>query len=242
MKPIGVKISQPCSQNPDNFQKTKSGGFCHSCQNEVIDFRKMSKEETLDFIHQNPENSCGMFRNDHLSKISRPKKRSLGALWVITTLGFLGFSVPSFSQSLDQTKTEQGIPQKVISSKKTAENPSRLISGKIYSGDDKKPLPRAYVQIKGLDNWIEADMEGNFSFEVPEKFKRGKIELTVSFIGFLQITKKIKVKDLPQSLGNIYLPIDNTPLGPYGAIYPKKSKWGKLMALFGYDRTTKSNV
>ena len=44
---FSISIKSPCQENFESFEPTQKGGFCDSCQKEVIDFTKMSSQEIL---------------------------------------------------------------------------------------------------------------------------------------------------------------------------------------------------
>ena len=43
--PMIISVKKPCTEKFKNFIKTARGGFCDSCQEEVIDFTSMSPIE-----------------------------------------------------------------------------------------------------------------------------------------------------------------------------------------------------
>jgi hypothetical protein len=238
MKRLLIQIKNPCSENPSNFIPTQSGGFCSSCQKEVIDFRKMSKEEVLAFIQQNPQNKCGIFRHEHLATDQTKKSpRRLGPLWIMATLGLLGLSLPAQSQPISPSKIEQKIRLAEVPSVKKPADPNRMIKGKIFSGDDKLTLPGVRVLIKGTKVGVLSNENGEFEIEIPESFRKKKIELIISFIGFQRVEMKIKLKEIPLEIKDIYLPIDDSILGPYGVITPKISTWRSLLAFLGFEES-----
>ena len=61
------------------------------------------------------------------------------------------------------------------------------ISGKVTGGDDGLGIPRANITIKGTNEGVAADLEGNYTIKVPNE----KATLVFSFIGY--ITQEIKV-------------------------------------------------
>ena len=81
--PINLNIKTPCQENFNNFTPTKDGGFCGSCQQEVIDFTTMNTEEIISYFkNRNTQNTCGRFKNSQLKSFSNnthvKKKVSLG--------------------------------------------------------------------------------------------------------------------------------------------------------------------
>ena len=61
------------------------------------------------------------------------------------------------------------------------------ISGKVTGGDDGLGIPRANITIKGTNEGVAADLEGNYTIKVPNE----KATLVFSFIGY--VTQEIKV-------------------------------------------------
>lgn len=47
-KSLHISVKQPCSENFANFKRTERGGFCNSCQKEVVDFTKLSDLEIVE--------------------------------------------------------------------------------------------------------------------------------------------------------------------------------------------------
>ncbi|MCB0847413.1 MAG: hypothetical protein KDE26_29385, partial [Bacteroidetes bacterium] len=58
---INLTITKPCSEQFENFQPTHAGGFCQSCQKEVIDFTQMSDREILLYFENRSQKTCGRF-------------------------------------------------------------------------------------------------------------------------------------------------------------------------------------
>jgi hypothetical protein len=79
-------------------------------------------------------------------------------------------------------------------------------SGIIISGEDKSPLPGAYVLMKNQADGSEqeslTDGEGRFRME---KLKKGAYEMTVSFLGFQDLKQSIEIIETRTSLGQIEL-------------------------------------
>ena len=48
-----LSIQNPCAEKFEDFRPTPAGGFCQSCQKEVIDFTKMTDQELIDYYNQN---------------------------------------------------------------------------------------------------------------------------------------------------------------------------------------------
>jgi hypothetical protein len=66
----------------------------------------------------------------------------------------------------------------------------RYITGKVYSEDDKEPVPFVTVLLKGTSNGTQTDMDGNFRIKIPF----GNPVLQFSFLGFK--TKEIETEGI----------------------------------------------
>lgn len=73
---------------------------------------------------------------------------------------------------------------------------SKTVSGTVFSSEDNLPLPGATVVVKGggLTIGTSTDMDGVFSFDVPED----ATTLVVSFIGFL--SQEVEISELPKTI------------------------------------------
>ena len=66
-----LNIDNPCHEQWESFIPTASGGFCASCQKNVIDFSQMSESQLVAFFRDrlnSSQNLCGRFREDQLRK------------------------------------------------------------------------------------------------------------------------------------------------------------------------------
>lgn len=230
-----ISIPKPCSENPSNFTPTSKGGFCNSCQKEVLDFRGMSNTEVLDFIQKNSGKTCGIFRPNQLEvQEIPPRKVSFPGLWAFGFLGFLGLAIPAEAQTTFKPRTE-----KVFGEKNDplpldpTEAQNKTIKGRIirYYFKDKEPIPGALVQIKGQKSGVSTDIDGYFELEISDSLVNQKNSLIVSFIGFK--VKEVIFYDtqLPLQLGEIEIEEDeNMILGE--VIYIKPTLRQKVKGIF----------
>jgi hypothetical protein len=104
---IKITIPEPCSQNWQNLTIVEKGRFCASCEKVVIDFRKMSNNELLDYFKNHQGNVCGNFNPIQTDRLILPlenaSKTSRFAKFFASILGiFLSFNAKS--QSVDSTQ------------------------------------------------------------------------------------------------------------------------------------------
>ncbi|TDQ17532.1 carboxypeptidase-like protein [Algoriphagus boseongensis] len=228
-----IRIPSPCSQNPKNFTPSNLGGFCQACQKEVVDFRKMNQQEVLEFITENPSKSCGIFKKSQVFDLSEPQKtKKLGLFWIVTALGILGFSLPSSGVNqgfLDPTKTEISLENYFP---KKGSSISKVLKGRVFSGEDKQALPTTTILIKGTTIGVHTNLKGEFELVIPDSIAKNRITLLISFVGYQTELKKVNLKKDNPNLGDIFLKEHDSVLGPYGLITPKKSFWGQLISYF----------
>lgn len=196
-----LNIPKPCSEQWDKFTTTPEGGFCGSCQKDVIDFTQMSESQLVAYFRDLPakENKiCGRFRNDQLEKNYRvndwfPK-------WNVQN-NQVNYEVP-VSHFLEESST---ISLPFISNMKVVRNVTmavltlvfaeqgfgqiRLLSGKVVNGLDSMALPGVSIRIKGTNKGVQTDLNGNYKISVSDKDI-----LTVSSVGFT--LKELKTKEI----------------------------------------------
>lgn len=235
-----IHLPNPCSQNPRNFTPTGKGGFCQSCQKEVVDFREMNQLEFLEFLKTNSKKGCGIFHPHQLKSDEVPfRKVKFPILWAIGFLGITGFSLPALGQYSGQPKSEQT----TIDEKKDLKNsssflPKMTIKGRVidFYFNETQPISGAMVAFKGLPIGTRADQDGYFELEVPDSLTSQKMTLVLSFIGYK--IKEVTVYDtqLPVQLGEIQLQEDNDfVMGEF--IYIKPNLWQRFKGVFKSNKS-----
>ncbi|MEO1652795.1 MAG: carboxypeptidase-like regulatory domain-containing protein [Bacteroidota bacterium] len=175
-KQFNLNIQKPCGESFDNFQKTQAGGFCQSCQKEVIDFSEMSEREIVHFFQNQAGKACGHFRAPQLKAYTVIKSGKRKNNFALLGAGLMGFSLlsllnPQKSQAQeknpppvspvnhDQASHQNGYLQK--------QKELGLLEGLVlFEGE---PLPGVNVIIKGTHWGTVTDMNGRFSLSnVPD--------------------------------------------------------------------------
>lgn len=90
MKPVHLKIQNPCSESWENMTQFKEGRFCGSCQKTVVDFTAMSDSEIITFLKSHHHQICGRLHVDQMNRalISVENKRS--GFWLKIAAMFAG--------------------------------------------------------------------------------------------------------------------------------------------------------
>jgi hypothetical protein len=186
-KNIQISIPKPCHENWNSFTKTSSGGFCSSCQKEVIDFTSWSDDRIQSYFKNLKGSSCGRFREGQLKVYSYddPKKTPYGWLPVFFASGLLFFSArQSFGQQrhdFAHHPTEQYMHDD--SAKSVAIKPSALtVTGVVTSPEEGMTMPGVNVILKGTEQRTFTDGDGKFSITLTNP--GASPVLVFSFIGF----------------------------------------------------------
>lgn len=176
---VNITVKQPCLENFNSFKKTTTGGFCNSCQKEVIDFSKMTSNEIISYFKQNTNNTCGQFKKEQLVTLSNKNhsKRKL------SFLGGIGLACLSFF-SMGIMHAQQKPVKKQIKQDNNAITVEGIIS------DISGGLPGVSILLEGTSKGTETDINGRFKF--PKQLKNGDI-LICSYLGYE--TKKIVINN-----------------------------------------------
>ncbi|PWH81982.1 hypothetical protein DIS18_11985 [Algibacter marinivivus] len=182
---FNLKISKPCSEKFNQFNKTKAGGFCNSCEKEVIDFRKMSDKELINYFTNKEHKTCGYFKTSQLkeyTQINEIRRTSKFKFLRIAAVAFISLTSLHHIQAQEQ-KPKSEIVQKSNEISNSQNNKSevqeKLFSGTIF--DESGPLPGANIVLKGTSIGTISNFDGEFEF--PKTLKEGDI-LVVSFLGY----------------------------------------------------------
>lgn len=177
---LSVSIKTPCSENYNGFSPTKSGGFCNSCEKEVIDFTKMNSKEIINYFKlKSAQNTCGRFNTTQLktyNQVSKTNKRLnfIGGIG----LAFLSFFNLAFAQAqgkITKAKDKNNSEINDVSHEKTI-----TVKGTVID-ENGLPLPGTNIIVKGTTIATQTNFDGEFEF--PEKLKTGDV-LIFSFIGY----------------------------------------------------------
>jgi len=173
---LNLNIKKPCSENFNSFSSTKNGGFCNSCEKEVVDFTNMNFEEVQNYFKKNKtKNTCGRFYSNQLS-IKRNSK-----------IGFYGWLSVAFLSifSIDKSLAQETNIKLNISNDKPSKFQSILHQNNVtvkgvVKDDTNFPLPGVTVILEGTTTGTQTDFDGDFEF--PEKLKKGDV-LVFSYVG-----------------------------------------------------------
>ncbi|OBX17580.1 MULTISPECIES: carboxypeptidase-like regulatory domain-containing protein [Bizionia] len=176
---LNVSIKSPCSENYNNFSPTKAGGFCNSCEKEVIDFTNMKPEAIINYFKlKSTQNTCGRFNSAQLNSFNHiPKTNKRRNL-----IGGLGLAILSFfsftATQAQDTKTDTTDTNSEVKDIHQEKNIS--VKGTVLD-ENGLPLPGTNIILKDTAIGTQTNFDGEFEF--PEKLKKGDV-LIFSFIGY----------------------------------------------------------
>ncbi|MBU2939483.1 carboxypeptidase-like regulatory domain-containing protein [Lacinutrix sp. C3R15] len=186
---IHLNIKTPCSEDFNQFSSTTKGGFCGTCQKEVIDFTKMNTLEISAFFkNKETKNTCGRFKSNQLTAYNQQAKKSK-AHSIISAIGLACLSLFSitFAQAQDSKKVETTGNSSEISA---ADQQQEIeVKGTIVD-ENGLALPTATVILQNSTIGTTTDFDGYFEF--PKKLKKGDV-LLFSYVGYE--TKKVIITE-----------------------------------------------
>ncbi len=239
---LKISINQPCGENFNAFKTTKAGGFCQSCQKEVVDFTKMTDAEIVNYFKNSRNAPCGRFKTSQLKEYTLPTPPQSSSL--PAGLGLLGVSLLSL---LPLTANAQAEAPKIAVlqeqpfqttdhlKKEKTEPGDSLTRGKITDILTGETIPLANIILKDTLVGTSTDFDGEFTFPVP--LKKGDV-LVISFTGYetLEYTVgeddflRIEMVEGGNLLGNTVVIMGSVSTAqPHTA---KRSFWDKLKSFF----------
>jgi hypothetical protein len=198
---IHVNITTPCSEDFQKFSPTAKGGFCDSCEKEVIDFTKMNASEIIAYFKtRETENTCGRFNSNQLTSYPyQPEKSKIRNILSGIGLACLAIFSMTSAQAQDIKKIEAtGNPSEI----NTLDQQQEIeIKGTILD-ENGLALPSANVILQNTTIGTTTNFDGYFIF--PKKLKKGDV-LLISYLGYQ--TQKVVISN-QNATSEINLQID----------------------------------
>jgi len=110
-----VEITTPCHEDWNSFTPTEKGGFCGSCQKDVIDFTNKSNDEIYSLLIQNrSKKMCGRFGRTQLNNFNTDylfwqnhSQKAFQSRFILAIILVFGLGMFSCSSQNDQLKITQ---------------------------------------------------------------------------------------------------------------------------------------
>jgi hypothetical protein len=180
-----ISIPKPCHEKWEEFSPTSLGGYCASCQKEVIDFTTWDEDRIKAYFTNRSQTSCGRFYPSQLKNYTLEEAPQFNFLrWTyvpLISLVMLLFSRNAQAQKVGKTriertaKTGEAIP--VVGDNVHV----KVIKGVVKSFEDQSTLPGVNVVLKGTTTGTVTDAEGKFLVTI--RNPKPTDSLVFSFIG-----------------------------------------------------------
>jgi len=199
-----LEIKKPCLENYNDFKPTQLGGFCDSCQKEVIDFTKFKNKDIASYFKtHNSQNICGRLTTFQLNDSYESARKKNKYLSFFTGVALILLSLFSTNSASAQEATKTTNTTSNNSDKEALKNLANIsVEGTVTTKEDGLVLPGAIVMLQGTSRSIQTDFDGYFKF--PIKLKKGDV-LLISYVGFE--TQKVIIEN-KKSISNIELKLD----------------------------------
>ncbi|MGB5436892.1 MAG: carboxypeptidase-like regulatory domain-containing protein [Maribacter sp.] len=172
---LRITVKKPCSEKFENFSKTANGGFCNSCEKEVIDFTNMSQSELMPYFCHTNRNICGRFKTSQLTDYNRNELNHSGMNILSKGIGAMTFSLLSLC-TLSSVKAQElstgntTVHTELVATANHVANNSISIEKYTVKGtvldEDNLPLPGVSIVLKGTTTGVSTDFEGRFEFPI----------------------------------------------------------------------------
>jgi CarboxypepD_reg-like domain len=196
-----LNIPSPCHEKWEEFKPTSSGGFCGSCQKNVIDFSNMSESVLMAYFRDLPaqeKHLCGRFREDQLQK--EYDVQSWFPTWTATDKA-MHFDIPIAEFTSKPKKLSLPIYRKfkmvrnitvAVLTLVFSETAFGQVSGQVIDSEG-SPLSGVSIRIKGTTKGTASDNLGKYQLQASQTDT-----LEFSFIGFTEI--KMAAKDVKEPI------------------------------------------
>ncbi|WP_276372692.1 carboxypeptidase-like regulatory domain-containing protein [Chryseolinea sp. H1M3-3] len=169
---IQIAVPKPCHEKWSSFTKTTDGGFCGSCQKEVIDFTSWSDERIQSYFRNLKGNTCGRFRQDQLNVNIYCEPGRPEASWI--SFVFAAFLLLFSSRQVAAQNTPQQTTEHYMTDHRKEiipRDPSATVTiiGTVTSTEDGQAMPGVSVILKGTSIETVTDAVGKFSLDMPNK-------------------------------------------------------------------------
>jgi hypothetical protein len=214
------------------------GRFCSTCSKNVIDFSSLTDNQIIHLIENSNGALCGRLNRNQVDRIMEiQNQQSFGTIIYKLLAGLLLFF--PFDNLLAQTTTKnnQTVLQTDNANKEngsiitstnnitTKDSLKNFIKGKVFDSETKEPLAGASIIIKGKNIGTTADMNGIFTFNIPENLITDQIVFNVLYVGFEPNEFTIYKKDLPMDKEFLMLPSTTSLMGEVCVIKTKRKWW-----------------
>lgn len=238
---LTISVKEPCKEKFTNFSKTEKGGFCKSCEKEVIDFTNFSDKELINHLSSTNKKTCGKFKSSQLKSYENNTLHTMSNSILTRGIGMIGLSLLTLCATEMNAQESASIepPIEIVSNQLSGLVGMVVINQENYTltgtilDEVNEPLPGVNVILKGTTVGTQTDFDGQFEF--PQLVRENDI-LVFSFIGYETKTYKVEYNDSSAITINItFDTYDVELMGDVvigGAYTSKKNIFQKLISIF----------
>jgi hypothetical protein len=215
------------------------GRHCAACQKTVVDFTQKTDAEILAALRHAAGETCGRLRPDQLGRpLVAPAAAPRWRAWLGAALAVVSTAHTSKATSQVETPlsvfTSPLMASPAIVAKQTAPlattaNKTLFLSGTVVDASTGEHLPGVLIRIKGTQQEIATDADGNFSLPLATDSKR--ITLLASYVGYETTVKTLKLKPSTEPL-RLRLKMSHAVLGEIAYVRPADSLLKRLTSFF----------
>lgn len=197
---VSITVKKPCAEKFESFMKTDKGGFCYSCEKEVIDFTSISSSELIDYLCQDSSNTCGRFKSSQLTEINTLDAPNYNLNFLSRGVAVISFSLLALCTVSNLNAQNNSLQTNVKTEINTHQNIpiekgstvlQYTVKGTVFD-ENNTPLAGASVVLKGTNEGVQTDFDGKFEFT--KSLNEGDI-LVFSYLGYDTKEYKIKTSD-----------------------------------------------
>ncbi len=199
-KSLKLTLPSPCETSPTEMFRVLEGKFCKGCKRVVVDFRKMTDKQLLDYFSEHHGKICGEFRPHQLDReirinIPTGMDRLRHKTTAVATIASLAMIVPvtQMQAQVNHEITEQPLRGKINPDALPNENqnnsdPETKIVGTVMD-ENGNAVIYAVVMIQeithGLIKGTTTDLDGNFQLPVSiSRLEKPGLSLLVTYTGY----------------------------------------------------------
>jgi len=219
------------------MEQNETGKFCLNCSKNVVDFTKLSDQETIKIISQSTTKICGRLNSSQLNRLmilnqghihrSRFYNFFAGLLLIGTTNEVKALDQKNqieMTSHIDAQKKSQNdlIPNdKILQTDDTLKN---VFRGTLIDAGTNEPISFACISIKGNKTGVTSDINGNFKFAIPDSLLKKKYTFRISYIGYETKDYFVKEQDIQVFVKIKMFPNHPIIMGDVEIIENKKNK------------------
>jgi CarboxypepD_reg-like domain len=217
---------------------SEKGRFCSNCTKNVMDFSALTDNQIIHLIENSNGKLCGRLNKNQVDRIMEiQNQHNFGTTIYKLLAGLLLFSSLDSLLAQSTIKNNQTVLRTDNVGKEydsfitttnnitTKDSLKNFIKGKVFDSETKEPLAGASIIIKGKNIGTTADMNGVFTFNIPENLITDQIVFNVLYVGFEPNEFIIYKKDLPMDKEFLMLPSTTSLMGEVCVTKTKRKWW-----------------